>query len=84
MIRVELLHIPDCPNTDRARRLLTDCLGELGLRVGIEEKEGAFPSPTVRVNGEDVMGDPPSVAAACRLDVPTRDRILAVLRRATA
>lgn len=84
MIRVELLHMPDCPNTDAARRLLAGCLAELGLTVGIEEKEGAFASPTIRVNGEDVMGNPQSHAATCRLDVPSRDRILAVLRRATA
>ena len=84
MIRVELLHIPDCPNTDAARRLLAACLDEVGIEAGIEDREGPFPSPTVRVNGEDVMGLPPTSDASCRLDVPTRERILAALRRATA
>lgn len=84
MIQVELLHIPDCPNTAAARRLLAGCLAELGLTVGIDDKEGPFPSPTIRVNGEDVMGTPFSAEASCRLDLPTRERILAFLQRATA
>lgn len=83
MIRVELLHIPDCPNTASARRLLAGCLVEVGLTVGIDEQEGLFPSPTIRINGEDVMGTPLSAEASCRLDLPTRERILAVLQRAT-
>jgi hypothetical protein len=84
MIRVELLHIPECPNTATARRLLAGCLAELGLTVGIEDREGPFPSPTIRVNGEDVMGTPLSAEASCRLDLPTRERILDVMQRATA
>lgn len=84
MILVELLHIPHCPNTAAARRLLAGCLAELGLTAGIEDREGPFPSPTIQVNGEDVMGIPLSAEASCRLDLPTRERILAGLRRATA
>lgn len=83
MIRIELLHIPDCPNTDAARRLLAACVRELGIEVAIDDREGAFPSPTIRVDGEDVMGEPASSEAACRLDVPTRERVLLALRRAT-
>ena len=83
MIRLELLHLSDCPHTDSARQLLYACLGELGVEADIEELEGAFPSPTIRVNGEDVMGPPPSAVPACRLDVPTRERVLAALRGAT-
>jgi hypothetical protein len=45
------------------------------------EKVGAYPSPTVLVDGRDVMGDPgvaPGIAA-CRVDTPTRARLLAAL-----
>lgn len=82
MIEVELLHAPDCPHVDQARRLLQSCLSELGLQVELREREGDYPSPTIMVNGVDVMGSPASSASACRLDVPTRARLVAALRRA--
>jgi hypothetical protein len=34
----------------------------------------------VVVDGRDVMGRPALTGAACRLDVPTRERVLAALR----
>ena len=81
MVEVELRHLPGCPHTDTARALLDDCLAELKLDVAVTDREGEYPSPTILVNGEDVMGSPASQAAACRLDVPTRQRLLAALRR---
>ena len=81
---IELLTISGCPHVDAARQLLRDCLGELGLGASITETEGDHPSPTILVDGRDVMGPPASTTAACRLDVPTRDRVLAALRGAMA
>ncbi len=46
------------------------------------ERDGDYPSPTVKVNGLDVMGDPATSARACRLDVPTEERVIGALRRA--
>jgi hypothetical protein len=84
-MKVELLHVPDCPHVDGARRLLVECLGELGLeRVAVDDREGDFPSPSILINGRDVMGAPALNAAACRLDVPTRERVVAALRRAVS
>jgi len=60
---------------------LEACVDELQVRVHIEEKVGAYPSLTIRVDGEDVTGSHLSAEAACRLDTPTRDRVLAALRR---
>jgi len=79
---IELRHVPGCPHADAARALLRECLAELKLEVAFADEEGEYPSPTILVNGEDVMGAPAFQAAACRLDVPTRQRLLAVLRRA--
>lgn len=76
-MRVELLSVPNCPHVDAARRLLRDCMTALHIQAEIEETEGLYPSPTVLVNGRDVMGTPESNAPACRLDIPTRDRIIA-------
>ena len=78
---VELLHIPDCPHLDAARELVLDCLDELGLpRTAVAEKSGAFSSPSALVNGTGVMGAPHVMSASCRLDVPTRERVLAALK----
>ena len=81
MIEIELLSVEGRPHVDAARRLLKACVEELQVRANIEEKVGAYPSPTIRVDGEDVMGSLLSAEAACRLDTPTRDRVLAALRR---
>lgn len=81
VIEVELRHLAGCPHTDAARALLHECLTEIQLDVAIEDKEGEYPSPTILVNGEDVMGAPVSQAGACRLDLPTRQRLLFALRR---
>jgi len=78
-MKIELLHVSQCPHTDAARTLLLECLDELELDPAIEDKEGDFPSPTILVNGVDVMGAPASQAASCRLDVPTRQRLLVAL-----
>ncbi|ALI24088.1 hypothetical protein XA26_02220 [Mycolicibacterium fortuitum] len=50
----------------------------------VVERVGAYPSPTVLVDGVDIMKPGTELAAdACRLDLPTRDRVLAALRSAT-
>jgi hypothetical protein len=63
-MRVELLHIPDCPNARIAARLLKEILHEHGLPQKIAEvsltdfaqaEALAFPgSPTIRIDGKDV------------------------------
>jgi hypothetical protein len=63
-MKVELLHIRDCPNTELARMLLRKTLRELGQADEISEVEVSDPaqadvlnfpgSPTIRVNGIDV------------------------------
>jgi hypothetical protein len=81
MIEVELLYVPGCSNAGAARQLVNECINELGLTAHIDEKEGAYPSPTIRVDGDDVMGAPSFMGAACRLDIPTRERVLSALQR---
>jgi len=50
-MKIELLHVSDCPHVDTARALLRECLTELQLDVAIEDKEGAYPSPAILVDG---------------------------------
>jgi arsenate reductase len=76
-LRVELLVIPDCPNTQPAEELLRRATTRLAphaeivrtvVRSGEEAEQLAFPgSPTIRIDGEDLVGPdvgPPAVA--CR------------------
>ena len=77
---IELLHAPECPNVDEARALLEACISELGLALTVIDREIDYPSPTILVNGNDVMGRPASELPGCRLDLPTRERILEALQ----
>jgi len=79
--RIEILHSPDCPHVDQGRALLRSCLAELRLETPIRDREGDFASPTILVNGVDVMGRTDIQGAMCRLDQPTRERVLAALAR---
>lgn len=78
---VELLLAPQCPNAAAARSVLTACLRQLALDIPVRERTGDYPSPTILVDGVDVMtarrGAP--WQQACRLDVPTAARVLAAL-----
>ncbi len=79
---VELLLAPGCPNAAVTRAVLADCLYRLGLDLRVRERVGDYPSPTILVDGVDVMTNvrgTPSMQA-CRLDVPTAARVLAALR----
>jgi hypothetical protein len=82
-VRVQLLHVPDCPLTGRVRDALYDCIRHVGFSVRVEELEGAYPSPTLVVDGIDVAtGARPSREICCRLDVPTCAQIVTALNRA--
>lgn len=81
-MRIELLAAPDCPHAAAARQVITDCLTRLGLDVPIIDRVGRCCSPTVLINGVDVMrpGAAPPIGDACRLDLPTPRRVLDALR----
>ncbi len=80
---VEVLYFTGCPHAARAVASVRACLARLGLEVAVIERDGDHPSPTVRVNGRDVMGEPQTRGRACRLDVPTDEDIMSALRAAT-
>lgn len=81
-VEVRLLHLPECPLTDRVRSRLRECLADAGVPVRVQEIEGSFPSPTLLVGGMDVMtGAAPAAEPCCRLDLPTRAQILDAIRR---
>ena len=80
-MRVELLHYEGCPLAPAALQLVRECLVALAISVPVLVRVGNYPSPTVPVDGVDVM-DPatklPEVRA-CRIDVPARERVLTAL-----
>ncbi len=81
-MQIELLTSPGCPNVAAAKQTITDALDTLGIDAPIIERIGRFPSPTVLVDGVDVMrpkaGAP--IGDSCRLDLPTPQRVLDALR----
>lgn len=81
-MRIELLSSPGCPNVAVARETITDCLATLGLDVLIIDRVGQYPSPTVLIDGVDPMrpGAGAPIGDACRLDLPTPQRVLDALR----
>ena len=81
-MKVELLYFRGCENAGPARVLLSSCLALLGVQVSVVERVGDFPSPTVLVNGLDVMGRQVGPGRICRLDLPTEEKILAALESA--
>lgn len=86
-VRVELLSAPGCPNVAATRQLIVDCLTELGLDRPLVERVGRYRSPTVLVEGVDVMNPTTSDLVdgdACRLDLPSRDHVLAAIRTCLA
>lgn len=84
-MRIEILSSPSCPNVAAAHELLVDCLVVLGIDTVIVERVGPFPSPSILIDGTDVMRpDRPPTGDFCRLDLPNRDVILTALRRAIA
>ena len=80
-MRVELLHYEGCPFAPTALQLVRECLLTLGLPDPVLVRVGDYLSPTVLVNGTDVMrpGTGLFEGSACRIDVPTRERMLAAL-----
>lgn len=78
--RIELRHVPDCANVEKTRILLRDVVEAVGLDIEIQEREGNYPSPSVLVDGVDVMGDPGFVGGGCRLDLPDRESLETHLR----
>jgi hypothetical protein len=85
-VRVELLQFEGCPLAPAALQLVRRCLIALGVPGLVLVRVGDYPSPTVLVNGTDVMGAAAELSSGrvCRLDVPTPERVLAALRAALA
>ena len=79
-MKVEVLYVAECPSHRAAVKLVREVLAAQGVAAEIQEmlvKDGGmatelrFPgSPTIRINGRDVAGEPQkarSYALSCRL-----------------
>jgi hypothetical protein len=80
-MRIELLTSPGCPNAAAAKDVITKTLTALSIDAAIIDRVGPYPSPTVLIEGVDVMrtesGAP--LGHACRLDLPTPQRVFDAL-----
>jgi len=103
-VRIEILYFEDCPNYELADTRVREVLNELGVQaevvlVNVKDAESAeavrFPgSPTVRVNGEDVVPSPDGEQYSMRCRVypttsgfdgaPDKASILSAIKRSAA
>ena len=69
-----------------AYRLVRQCLTAFDIPDPVLVRVGDWASPTVLVDGTDVMRPAAelSTPSMCRIDVPTRERVLAALEAASA
>jgi len=79
-VRVEVLYVAECPSHPAAVKLVKDILAAEGIAADIREvlvadermasELGFCGSPTIRINGRDVAGEPREAQAftlSCRL-----------------
>lgn len=74
-MKIQLLSFPGCPNAEPARAALSDALALDGVSDAIEEIDVSRPdapawvkgwgSPTILIDGLDVVGEARSAAGAC-------------------
>jgi hypothetical protein len=74
---VDFIYDDDCPNVEAARANLRAALSELSMppswsehRIGdpaVPERARGFGSPTILVDGRDVVGAEPGVERCCRI-----------------
>jgi hypothetical protein len=74
---IRLLQTSDCPHVSRVHALLDAYLRESGTSAVVEDVIGDYPSPTLVIDGVDVVTRRPPTGdvACCRLDLPTRTQI---------
>ncbi len=82
-VRIDVLHVPDCPNLERAVARLHEALDTAAVSASIHEIEiataqsaaevGMRGSPTILIDGVDAFRSEPAEASlSCRL-FPTPD-----------
>jgi hypothetical protein len=82
--RIQLLYLPRCPLVDQVRTTLRESLSAIGSRAKVEEIERPCASPTLLIHGVDVTGRTPPQGTSCRLDLPTKEQIVAALAGSSA
>lgn len=95
-MKVELIYFEGCPNVEPARRNLKKAFDSAGITekwIEWDQKDKAAPdyvrkygSPTILVNGTDIMGGPGDCCApdSCRIyegGAPSAEKIRAVLEK---
>ena len=83
-LRISILQVPDCLSVGRVRAEVDAALDHLGATAVVEEIEGAFPSPTVLIDGAEIDGYPLGSDLACRIDLPASQQIEGAILAARA
>ena len=93
-MKVQLLYFSGCPHVEAARTALREALAAEKIDLPVEEVDVEAPeapasvrgwgSPTILVDGEDVMGQVPANATCCRLYADGAPDVAAIRRRLRA
>jgi predicted RNase H-like HicB family nuclease len=83
-LRISIFHVPDCPSVSRVRQTLEEALDSVGATAVIEEIEGAYPSPTVLIDGAEIDGYRLASGPACRIGLPEAGELAAAIVAASA
>ena len=69
MPRVELIYFVGCPHIEAARKQLRAALEEAALPAEWIESDDArgYGSPSILINGVDVLGAEPGAGSSCRV-----------------
>lgn len=77
-MQIDVVHVPDCVNLERARARVREALAGAGLTVSVRDVEVATPaeaeragmrgSPTILIDGHDPFNvEPAEASLSCRL-----------------
>ena len=74
--RLQILQVPDCPRVAQLVDEVRVCVTECGVRERVEIVVGDYPSPTLVIDGLDVLtGQPVQGGPCCRFDLPSSEQI---------
>jgi hypothetical protein len=83
-VRISILHVPGCPLVAGMRAEVETALERIRTAAVIEDIEGAYPSPTLLIDGVEMDGYPLGSDPVCRIDLPTQAHIAAAIAAAGA
>ena len=78
-VHIVILQVPHCPLGDQVRATVNASMTTARIDATIEKTEGVFASPTLLIDGVEVIGATFHDTPSCRLDLPREENVLVAL-----